>query len=86
MGKHGKTINLRLSAELSEQLDRLADAVPGLQKGALIRLVMSATLRKPLDEQIEVVTAQLLKPDVHPVKAPMNNRLKGVNAKYSRES
>ena len=82
--KYGKNLNVRLTPDLSEKLERLTEAVPGLQQGALIRLMLKDTLTKPLAEQIQIVTSQLLKPDVNPPK-PMGGRLKGLNSKKPNE-
>ena len=57
-----RTVNVRLSAELAERFDALSDAVPGLPKGVIMRMLLADQFGKPLDEQVRIVTSQLLKP------------------------
>ena len=63
MGMPQRTINVRLSAGLAERFDALADAVPGLPKGVLLRMLLADQLSKPMEEQVRIVTTQLLKPE-----------------------
>lgn len=60
MGNPGKTINVRLTVELCEKFERLAEAVPGLSKGMLVKLLLAQTLNLPLEEQIKGVMGRLL--------------------------
>ena len=57
-----KTVNVRLTPELTESFERLKEAIPGLPKGALLRSLLADQFAKPLDMQIELVTRQLLRP------------------------
>ena len=74
-----RSFNIRLTPELAEEFDRLAKAIPGLRKGAIIRSILADALRgKPLDEQIAVVTRQLLAPTER--KALNHRSRSGLNA------
>lgn len=75
MGAYGKSVNIRMPPEMAEKFDRLAEAMPGLQRGNLLRLLLSATLDKNLEVQIKVVTSQLLKPEHR--ESGAQNRFKG---------
>jgi hypothetical protein len=58
-----RSFNVRLTPDLAEDFDRLARAIPGLRKGAIIRAILADVLQgKPLDEQVSLVTRQLLAP------------------------
>lgn len=63
MGTYGKSVNIRMPAEMAEKFERLAEAMPGLQRGNLLRLLLAATLDRSLDAQIKAVSNQLLKPE-----------------------
>lgn len=63
MGNYGKSINIRLPADLAARFDALAEAIPGLQKGNLTRLLLRSVLDRPLEEQIKIVTELLVSPE-----------------------
>ena len=75
-----RSFNIRLTPELAELFDRLAKAIPGLRRGAIIRAILADSLQgKALDEQISMVTRQLLAPGA---QKPVNPRHRsGLNAK-----
>jgi len=58
-----KTFNIRLSEELAREFDKLAKAIPGLKKGAILRALLAETLLgKTLEARVRIVTKQLLAP------------------------
>jgi len=58
-----RSFNIRLTPDLAEEFDRLARAIPGLRKGAIIRSILADALHgKALEDQIALVTRQLLAP------------------------
>lgn len=59
----GNTVNVRLPKDLSERFNALCGRVPGLPKSVLMRLLLRELFEKTLDEQVEIVTRQILKPE-----------------------
>jgi hypothetical protein len=59
-----KTVNIRMPTSMAEDFDRLAHAIPGLHRGAIMRMLLQDQFSKPLQEQVGIVTKQLLSPDV----------------------
>jgi len=57
-----KPVNVRLSPELTERLNVLAARVPSLPRSHLLRLLLESALSGSLDEQLERITRQLVKP------------------------
>ena len=73
-----RSFNIRLTPELADEFDRLARAIPGLRKGAIIRAILADALHgKSLDNQISVVTRQLLAPSERKAR----NGRPGINAR-----
>ena len=73
-----RSFNVRLTPQLADSFDRLARAIPGLRKGAIIRALLAEELQgKTLDAQITVVTRQLLAPSE---RKPRNGR-HGINSR-----
>lgn len=76
----GETVNVRLPKELSERFRALAARVPGLPKSVLMRLLLKELFEKPIDDQVEIVTRQILKKPDPDERKPRNR----VNRNTSR--
>jgi len=60
MGTPNKPLNVRLNADLHARFDRLSEAMPGLPRSQLLRLLLAASLNGSLEEQVERVTGQIV--------------------------
>ncbi len=76
MSEPTRTINVRLPVPLAEKFDRLAQEVPGLPKGAVLRALISDQLGKDLDEQVAIITRQILRSPKSAVRIPLNTNQK----------
>lgn len=81
MGDKLKTINIRLPTELAGKFDRLSERVPGLTKSVLLRLLLSELLNRPLDEQVQIVTDNILKPVDNGQEPIPQNRMTNPNTR-----
>ena len=59
-----KTVNIRMPEKMAENFDRLAHAIPGLPRGAILRMLLQDQFAKALEEQVAIVTRRLLSSDV----------------------
>ena len=58
----GRVITIRLRHDLAQKLDRLHGEYGAVQMSVLIRLVFSALLQRPFDEQVRVIAKELRRP------------------------
>ncbi len=79
-----KPIMIRLPAELSDRFERLKAEFPGLPQSLVLRLLVSSILEKSLDEQIDVVTAQI-RQGKDASNSSFQNRIVGLNSKGRRK-
>lgn len=75
MGDSKKTVNVRLPADLANKFDRLAGRVPGLPKSVLLRLCLREILDRPIEDQIEIVTRQIINPKADGARTEGESRL-----------
>ena len=76
MAAPGRNIHIRLANEDAHRFDELAREFSGLQKGTVLRMLISAQLRKSLAENIELIDSQIRKPGGSRAK-----NIVGVNSK-----
>lgn len=61
MGKPNRIVALRLPPDLAERLGKLQAAFD-LPPSTVLRFLIASQLERPIDEQIEVITSQIVKP------------------------
>lgn len=78
-----KTIAIRVTPDLADAIAKLTSEVPGLTRGAILRLLLQEQLlNKSIDDQVRIVTQQLLKaPNQGDSKSPKHSRIPSTNAK-----
>lgn len=59
MGEPGKTLHVRLPADLQKKFERLHAEYKGLTSSHVLRMLIAAQLNKPLDEQTRIIQAQI---------------------------
>ena len=59
MGEPGKTIHVRLPADMQEKFERLHVEFKGLTSSHVLRMLIAAQLNKPLEEQTRIIQAQI---------------------------
>ena len=62
MGKPNRIVALRLPSDLAERLDTLQAAFD-LPPSTVLRFLIASQLELPIDEQIQVITSQIIKPN-----------------------
>lgn len=70
-------MNVRLPKDLGERFDRLCAEV-SLPKAVILRLLLSETLNRPLEEQVEILLRQIRNPQEAPKTTPQT-RIPGLN-------
>jgi hypothetical protein len=56
-----RNVNIRLTPELADALDRLAGEIPALPKSTLLRALLSEQFARPLHDQVASVTKALMR-------------------------
>lgn len=57
-----KPVVIRLPADAARRFNELCSEFAGLQKSQVMRMVVESVLSRPLQDQVEAVTAQIRKP------------------------
>ena len=78
----GRQLHVRLPDDLARAYEELCRELPGLQPGVILRCLLADQMRKPLAEQVNVVTEQLKrKPGESSAKHPAVRGRTNLNSK-----
>jgi hypothetical protein len=75
MSAPNKPMNVRLTPELAERFNKLSATMPSMPRSHLLRLLLESALQGTLEEQINRVTKQLVKPEAHQRPNPHHHRV-----------
>lgn len=64
-----RVVVVRMNKELAGAFDRLRGEFAGLPPSTIIRMIVTATLAMPLEQQIEIVNSQVRRPGSVPGKS-----------------